>query len=397
MIRITPYRILGAAAVLFLLYAYPGYMHGDAANQLVDSRTGDFTDWQPPIMTEVWRVLGMVIAGPPAMLILQAGLLLVGSYQLARRVMTERAAALAAGAVLVLPPVLVTNAVITPEVLCAGLLVSGTAALLAERLWVRLVGLGLVALACGLHDTAPVAAFPIVLVYFVVRPETARIRRIAIAAGAWLAAVLVAWGLSWVLVDIQTDRDAVELAAHDVPGMLRYAHLGATEKATLLAGVPDGFPQTTAEAEALVAARSTLIRKAPAAYLRHRARFFVRVLGFTKSWSPVYTQFISNREHAIGLQHLARHSSVQAALIASVRAVSFLLEPFLYLAALVALLPLAIMRRHRLAIVLLVSALASELSLFFTASRVELNDSHWMIVAVILAAAMLLKRGTNPQ
>ena len=86
----TPQRILLAGWLGFLLYAYPGYMLTDVADQLFESRVNEFTDAHAPMMTEVWRTVALVISGPPGMLFLQSLLLLGGTFVLLRRAMTER-------------------------------------------------------------------------------------------------------------------------------------------------------------------------------------------------------------------------------------------------------------------------------------------------------------------
>lgn len=381
--------LLGAGWLVFLLYAYPGYLQSDSANQLVDSRVGDFTDWQAPIMTEIWRIVGRFISGPAGMLLLQSGLVLFGTYLLARRAVSDGAAAIIASCALALPPAMVTTALITPEALLAGLLLCGAAALTSDRRRVRLGGLGLVALGCGLHDGAPLAALPIVAALFVWHESASLRRRLAISVAAWLAAVLVAWGLSWLLVDMQTERDDINLAMRDLSGTLALAPDARDDRLRVLA---ETQPDSEQEREALFAARRELIRAEPVAYLRHRGTWFFRVLGITKQPNAVYTEFVAHRDHAIGLQHLARHSAVQRALIATARGVAQtpLMRPYLYFALALVLLPLAIVRKHRIAAVLLASALAYELSLFVTASRAEYRDSHWLIVATLVASGLVI-------
>src|SRR5262249_3941645 len=146
--------ILLAGWLLFLLYAYPGYLLTESANQLFDARTGGFTDWHSPMMTEVWRIVSIPIAGPAGMLLLQSGLLLWGGFVLLRRTLSARAAAIAAVCILVFPPIMAPMAVITPEAQFAAFLIAGTAALSSERPAWRYTGLGLMVVACGLREGA---------------------------------------------------------------------------------------------------------------------------------------------------------------------------------------------------------------------------------------------------
>ena len=86
--RVGARSILLAGWLLFLLYAYPGYMDTAAVDMLIDSRYRQISDWHSPMMTWVWEVVGLVIAGPAGMLLLQSGLFLFGARALLARVMS---------------------------------------------------------------------------------------------------------------------------------------------------------------------------------------------------------------------------------------------------------------------------------------------------------------------
>ncbi len=63
----------GAAGALFTIFCfYPGYMSPDSFSQLRQARTGDFTDWHPPLMSLLWRVLDRIYPGPAGMLVLHS-------------------------------------------------------------------------------------------------------------------------------------------------------------------------------------------------------------------------------------------------------------------------------------------------------------------------------------
>ncbi|HEY5947535.1 MAG TPA: hypothetical protein VIV40_18655 [Kofleriaceae bacterium] len=404
-----PNWILGAGWLVFLLYAYPGYMGSDSANQLVDSRVGFYTDWQAPIVTEIWRLVENFISGPAGMLLLQSGLLLLGAYQLARRVVSDRSAAIVAICALALPPAAVTTALLTPEALLPGLLLCAAAAWTSNDLRFRVGGFVLVVLACGLHSGARYAALPLMIALLVRREQMTRTRRLALSLAAWVAAVMLAWGISYALTDLVTERTELNLAARDIYGTLQRApamrdeqlrplfdgvilasstqiqkHARANE---LLVGTSSAH-----EREALFAARRALIRAQPAAYLKHRSFVFLRALGITRKPAAVYTQFVAKREHASGLQHLARHSVLQRALIAVAKVVAAtpLMRPYLYLALAIVLLVVAARRRYGLPALLALSGIAYELSLFISTSRAEYRDSHWLIVSTIVATALLI-------
>src|SRR5262245_9378172 len=100
-------------------------MSSDSATQLADARSHQYTDWHPPVMAAMWTVLDKIVAGPALMLVLQGSLFLIGSYRLLRAVLSERAAAIAASAILLFPPVLAPMAVIWKDSQMAGFLLMG--------------------------------------------------------------------------------------------------------------------------------------------------------------------------------------------------------------------------------------------------------------------------------
>ena len=149
--QLSPRAILVIGWLVFMLYAYPGYMNSEAVDQLIDARYGQFTDWHSPMLTEVWRVVGFVVSGPAGMLVLQSLLVLVGGYRLLRRAMSERAAAIAMCGVLVFPPVIATMGLVCPEALLAGCFLVGLDALRSPRRALKLVGLGLLVIGSAMR------------------------------------------------------------------------------------------------------------------------------------------------------------------------------------------------------------------------------------------------------
>jgi hypothetical protein len=440
---VTPRRILVAGWLVFLLYAYPGYMRSDAVDQLFDARTGEFTDWHSTMMTELWRIVDIAISGPAGMVFVQSLLLLAGTYHLARRTMSDRTAAAVAVVVLLAPPLVVTTALVCAEALLASMLVAAAAALASDRAGVRWLGLGLIALACALNDAAIPAALPIVIAAF--RPGDVRgWRRVAIAMVAWAAAAAAAIGANGALVDVVSQREEVALAMSDIAGTIYYAppasdaELAAlvgdapivstldiqgrasalyadrlrTMSADDIAAAADASsyaigkrrifdpPVTAAERDAIFAARRAVVRAWPAAYLEHRWHQFRGVLGLTSApWWPVQTSFTPGPRERWTLQFTASHSFMQRTLIRPVHWLSnhaaLLFRAHFYLLLAIALVPIAVVRRHREAIVLLASGIAYELALFFVANRIEYRDSHWLAVATWLAIALLVGRARS--
>ena len=421
----TPRRILAGSWVVFLVYAYPGYMRYDAADELTDSRAGSISDWHSPMLTELWRLVGRAISGPAGMLALQSLLLLVGSYALLRRAIADRTAAIAAACVLLAPPLIATSAVIDGEAQLAAVLVAGAAALASSRPRVRIAGLGLLVVAAGMCDGAALAIFPIVVALWRWPSGAVRWRQVAVATATWLAIAGAAAGIDALLVDMHTRRPDVELAMVDIVGTLDHMDVDDGDPAAALAGVPlaspsdvlerarrgygrvDDYargddrvfdpPSTAGERDALIAARRTLARTAPLAYARHRAHVLAQLLGLGRRpprWLPLYTKFVPSPGDRTVLEFDAHHSLAQRILTAPVRALArtVLFRPWLYAIAALVLVGVAAVRRRGLALVVLASGLCYELARGLETARPDYRDSHWLIVATALALALAIAR-----
>ena len=418
----SPRAIAIAGYLVFLLYAYPGYMATDAVDQLVDSRVGTFTDWSSPVMTELWRLTGHVLAGPLPMLAVQSGLLLAGAFALLARVMSRRAAMAAACGLLLFPPVLATMAVVGPDGQLAGFAIAGAAALTSPRRGWQVAGAALLVVAAGMSDGSALAIAPIVVLGLELRAGQPRWQRYAVATAAWLAIAGAGLGLDRVLVDNATRRPELELATVDLVGMVRHAdHVTDPELGAALAGVrvvtttdakaragawsahPEQVtagprrwfepPATPAERDAVIAARATLRVAHPGAYLRHRWQVLTRVLGFgrTPGWDPVYTGFTGTPEQRVAIRHAARHSAVQRGLVTAVEALeaTIVFRPYLYAALALALLGLAIAWRQRAAAMVVASGLAYDLALMIVTATPAYRLSLWPIVATVIGGALL--------
>ena len=426
--RATPRAVLIAGYLVFLLYAYPGYLTGESANQLVDSRVGSLSDWQSPAMSELWWVVECVIAGSFGMLALQSALVLAGAYQLIRRVVPARAAALAACCVLLWPPVLGPLAVIWRDGQMAGFLLAGAAAVTSARRPWKLVGLALLLLGCAMRESAAVAALPVIVLGFTWRDGQRSWSRVAIAAAVWAAVVLGAGWLNDALVSRVTERPQVALATADITAMLRFGpDLDDAELQRVLAGTPltvqsgiqararvrlreasDGTAEpehlfesaeTPAERAAMIAARRSLARAHPSAYLIARWHAFYRVLGLSRHLDAVYTKFLERPEHRAAVNQLATHAWAQQQLNKWARFVgrSRLSQPYIYFVLALVLLPLAVRGRQREAAMLLASGLAHEVSLFVLAHPAEYRLSHWMILCTWLVAVVMVARRIAPR
>jgi hypothetical protein len=410
----TPRRIVVGGWIVFLLYAWPGYLETDGAEQLAvaASRGGRFDDWHAVVMTEVWRMVGRVVAGPAGMLVLQSALLVWGAFAIVRRVTSERTAAWCAVGVLLFPPLISTTGLVSAEAQLAGFFVAGIAGLLSPRRAHRLLGLGALVLGVGMRDGVALAALPIVLGLW---PW----RRRPLAVIAWLAIALAAFGLERACVNKHTLQPQERLAHNDIANILRNAPpLSDAYLRDVLAGTPLRFDteiqqhaldrerlfaadSTVPQRAAMIRARRTLIREQPAAWLAHRARRLHAELGLPPSrpWPALYTSFVSSQAEARAINHWAQHSLVQRVLVAPVRWLSgtVLFRPYLYAILALLLLPLAIAWRQRLAIVVLASGILYELSLAAVSTRPAYRDSHWMILATVLATVLLVIHRARPK
>jgi hypothetical protein len=419
---ISPRAAAFAGYVVFLLYAYPGYMSSDSVDQLADSRVGDFTDMHAPVMTEIWRLVGYVVSGPFGMLALQGGLLLAGAIVLLERVMARRSAAIAACGAILFPPVLATMAVVWPDSQLAAFATAGTAAITSPKRTWQCAGLGLLFVAAGLRDGAAFAIAPVVVLSLAWRTPRPAWQRYAVAIAAWLAVVGAAASVRNALLDSATERAAVELAIRDIAGVVRYAdgisdaevraalvglELNTTEGVAMAvadwnshpARITNGpgrwfdAPETPSARAALFSARAALRAEHPVAYLRHRWRVFTRVLAFGRpsGWDPVYTGFTGTLEQRLQVSHASRHSTVQSVLVAFVSAFerTLVFKPYLYALLAFALLGLAITWKQRLAAALLGSGLLYEAVLGIIVVKPEFRLSNWMIVATAIAGALL--------
>lgn len=424
----TPRAILLAGWIGFMLYAYPGFLTTEAADELFDSRVGAFTDWHSPVMTEIWRWIGYVASGPPPILVVQSALLLAGVHHLLLRAMSPRASAIAAVALLWFPPVLATTAVICPESLLAAFLAAGAAAIASTRRMIQLAGLGLLLLACGLREGSSVAVLPILLVGLPWRAQAAAWQRPLLAAGTWLVLVVGASWLQRAVTDVETGTREMTLATRDIAGVLRFA--GPIDDAEL-AEVFDGVPLIPAEhrlhdvprwyvhpdelssgphrlfdrpesadaRDRISAARGRLVRAHLGAYLQHRWRTLALILWLTRTAprAPVYTQFTETPEQRVNVQFTSRFSVVQRQLVHAVRAQSSssVFHPYVYFFVALIALPLAMVRRQRDAAMLLGSAIGYELALMFLNTSTEYRCSHWMIVGTLVAVFLMVARGIS--
>ena len=343
--------IVVIAWVGFVVYAHPGYLSYDSVELLVEARARRYSDLAPPSFAWLWHKIDWAIPGPFGMLVLQGTTFLAGTYGLCKRWLTPPAAAVVALVVLWFPPVLATLAVIWPESLAAGLLMLGASWMLSETRTAKISGLGVLVLAAAVREDGAAIAFPIVVLLFVWQSGQRVIVRYAIAAACGLAIALAAHGANAVLLDVQR-APAIERTHTDDLGE----------------------------------------------YLSHRASMFGRAMRWGVDESAAYVWFndVQNQSVSAGkISHDASPSTIQRGLQPAMRWLggTFVFAPWLYLALLLAVVPLV--RRDRELLALATSGLMTAAVAFVHASTDELRGSLWLVVASVLVTIVALVRLAN--
>ncbi len=424
MSRATPAWILGFAFVVFLVYAYPGYVSIDSIQQLEESRAHAFGDWHPPSMAALWAVVELVVAGPVGMLLLQGSLLLGGSFVLLRRRFDDRIAALAAGALLLFPPVLAPMGVIWKDSMMAGMLATGLALFTCEDRKRRIGGFALLVFAITLRANAPLAVLPLFVLLGVRNVAWPRWRRYAAGLGLWVGATVASIALTGALTQKHQHAWSCSLGPYDITGIIRYSHEHYTddELRKILDGTPlvaklpveeqarkaysprmwwpvangdnrvFNWPENQAHRDAIARSWKTLVLGYPAGYLRHRWRVFRETIGLTSgpTFDPAWQEHLASPP-----LHLDASSGLLQRTLA--KAVAWLgktplFRPFIYLALALVVLVVAIVRRRHDVLPIVLSGIAYELTLFPFAPSADYRYSHWMITSAVLAAVLLFVR-----
>ena len=415
--------ILAIGWAAMLAYAYPGVMGYDAIEQLREGRLGVFSDSHPPVLAFLWGLVDRVCAGPFGMLAIQTAAFLAGLYLVMRKAFAPRPAALAAIALALYPPVLVTMAAIWKDSLMAGMLVLGAGALLHHR---RAAGLAALCLATAVRYNALAATLPLVILLL-----QAPKRPYLVAAAAWLGITVLAFGANRALVDEPKYYWYSSLALADIAGTLAHVDddLPDAELHDALAGTEilvdheihaairarftlDRFeplingptalfhaplyrgdpPMSEARRAAIARAWRDIVTSHPGAYARYRLAMFGRVLGL----GPPNANFV--------MQHRGQDRARLAALDLELVSAGFqdrlerrfdqlahatpLFTPIVYFV--VALLLLALVRTRDV-LALLLSGLFLELSLVPAAPSTDYRYSHWLVVVACLAAVLLFR------
>ena len=420
----SPRVVLALGYLGFLLYAFPGYMSMDSTQQLGEARAGHYSDGHPPAMAAMWHIVELFVSGPAAMLLLQSVAFLVGVHRLLRRDFTRTTAAYLAVAILWFPPIVAPMAVVWKDSQMAGYLMLGLSLVLDDRRRMKLLGAGVLALACAMRDNAAAATLPLLLGAFAWSPADRRVKRWAIAIAVWGVTTSAAMLVNAELTSSRQYMWHSSLATADIVGILKHAPAAPDpELEAVLAGTPlhrhtnisaeavrtynprtwwavvNGpdrmfdWPATTAHRDALARSWTALVEAHPGAYLHHRLRVFRAVIGLGGApiFDTVWHEFI-NPNYAAALHYNAAPSGLQTTLgeLLVRLGATLLFRPYLYLYLALALLPFA--WRHRDLLALLASGIVYELTLVPFAPSPDFRYSHWMIVATVIAVVVLVGR-----
>lgn len=426
---LTPFKRMLAGWLVFMLYAFPGYMSYDSVLQLREARWGYYSDGHPPMMAELWRWMDCLVAGPLGMLIVQSVCFLAGVYLIFKRRMSPRAAAVAAVLVLWFPPVSSVMAVIWKDSQMAAFMLLGFGLLLQDSRRARVLGLVAMAAGSAMRHNAMVMTLPLVVLLFVWDERYGAVKRYGIALVAWIVLTLSARVVNSALTYSHRSLWVDKIALCDIVATLRYTtpQIPDDELRKMLEGTrilqshdlhaftqrgdedadlegvhwetPYHFlavPMTEVERDGMVRAWKRIVLSHPREFLTYRLKLFKRIIGLGGTGvSPVYNWFTDIQEpyrSAFKVDHDASASRIQNWLRQAMhwcgRSVMFSITVYLALSLL--LLPFCVRDRESFALV--VSALMGEAILFLIAPTTDWRYSYWLIVAVVIVTVLLVAR-----
>lgn len=416
--HVTRWHILVGGWIALLAYCYPGYMSYDSGVQLEQARgLQPMTNWHPPIMALLWRLCDAIIAGPFLMLAIQTVTLLAGMYLLLRRVLSDRAAALAAVLILLSPPVLAPMAVIWKDSQMAGFLMLGIALMANQTRACLLAGCALVWLGTAQRHNAAAATLPIVVLLFVWKEGLPRWKRYGIATAVWLV-ITIAAGAANSLLTEKTEDVFSSLAMNDIVGVIRfhpdYTDEQIREDAPGLPWAGDEniaqrsrdlyradmtwldvagdqgvfrYPTTEAETAAVARAWRHLILKHPIGYLENRASVFLAELRVTfRDTFYIWWGFTDGPERSQRLALYGTHTPLRKAWFHMMVWLGNTPVYWAWVYFLAGIVLVWLCRRDVVALTIALSGVACEGGLFIAAPAIDYRYSHWTVTCTILAA-----------
>lgn len=415
-LRLWPGLLLAVAGFAACWVAFfPGFMSYDSLVQYAMSRSFEFDDWYPPLMSWVWGGLNPLFPGPSGMLALQLGLLWAALFAWWAAWRAHRGAWLLL-AIGVLPWVVNFAGVLWKDVLMAGVLLLATRFALTAATPVRAaLALALMFCAINLRYNAVLAAAPVL--WCLVRAARPSLGR-SLAAGVTvltLAAYLAGGSLisyqllgakrslpsNYMLLDDLVHLSLVE-GRSVVPGVdMRQVQdcaareLGQTQlvgKYFCLRETPAG--RAAAESPALRAAWQAQVLQHPWDWLRFRLAAFAYLLRSPQQ-DPYYIWHPGVDENAQGVhfQPNAATTAAQQWVQATAGAVPVLFKPYAWLAldlALLLVLTLApASRTVQAARMLLASSALYVMGYLPVTPMADFRYVYWSVLASTVALTLL--------
>ena len=427
--------LVGAAfAVATVVVLYPGQYTFDAAYQIWQARTGEFSNQSPVVMTALWSALIRASGNPAALFCVNVALFWTGLVLCALSI-----AGHALGRIVLLvacglgPLAMVQMAHVLTDAHLAAVLVlaAGLAARYAatQRTGAIVAFVAVILYAASVRHNAALATIPFpMLAAIAARPRARRPAAVAVAGAALLTVASVAIGLSadralvvrhvnlwpvialWDLAAISVDRGVLLLPpfTHG-PGMSvdELTQTGAFDvrENTLLfsktrSGIRDGVeePYSSARLRELFYAWIEAALRHPVAYAHHRLRTFWLLIGSHTGASAPLAYFVDRatyRDDPPLPQPIAPRLQSSFYDLAAALRPSWAFAALPYLAANALACVLALRRRRRrplapLGLAVGASALLYALGYLPLAPAADLRYLTWPIVAAPLALAFAL-------
>lgn len=430
---------------------FPGVMSPDSLDQLRQAEAWRYSTTQPPIMTLLWSVLNIIVAGPALMLLLQAAMWWGGWLLVVRRAVPARPASQAAVllAIGLWPPLFAMTGTVWRDVHMTLALLVAVGLLLQDpsvgRERMRLVFAGLlVAYASAVRINAIFSVLPLAswIAFRAWRalsstsPGAASLpRRFAIPLGAALVLGMALAGRvvnpalasrMWYPVQNLQVFDLVGISARTgenlVPPALRNGN-DAPERIASFYSAFSCFPAyftpssadpkligslrlLTTEDDAVLAEIASAWRAAifahPGAYLEHRAAVFAANMG----WEDLplhypYERGVPPNTLGVSWHPSALSTRAYAWFDATLNHASWLWRPWLYLwgSLLVIWGAVAAWRqgvRSPEALLVVASGILYTLPYLFAAPAADLRYHHWPISSMFLSVMLLVWRAGVP-
>lgn len=443
--ELAPIYICIAGFCLSLVLNFPGFMSFDSVAQIIEARSGIYSDWHPPAMAFLWHFADKVIPGPFGMLFLDTALIWIGTCLVTTYWFSNSrpACLLFAPFLLVFyPPIFSISGAIWKDIFMAGLLICAIGIAAAIKPGTTrapyLFGIMLMLLygAILFRYNAVFAVTPIVVLGILQAYPGSR------NAGRIMAASILAVPLAFaMLLCMKPLNDAItshkcspwqQIAFFDIAGTIHNVHelpqqaaifervplhlreqssLGSllqsysSEKYNTLVDQKDPVFQTdtmtVADRDELMRTWCETVVHHPLAWLRHRWQFFLHLTGFSSEnlTSPVFMEPrgfppIFDKAYPDKTPELNRVQNLLKAALLTLSG-SVLFRPWIYLLlALLVLVTACLDLRlpYRLPIVFIAaSALTHEMGLLISAPSPDFRYSHYMIYASMLAATLFLR------